>query len=70
MPVRLSAVSLTVPAVFADRSAGAGSDSLTAAVEDEIRAVCRELLANPECPGVVYQRLTTILVCILYSVTA
>ena len=43
----------------------AGRDSLTADVEDEIRAVCRELLASPESPGIVHQRLTTILVCIL-----
>ncbi|XP_043210649.1 serine/arginine repetitive matrix protein 1-like [Amphibalanus amphitrite] len=37
-------------------------DGLTAAVEEEIRAVCRQLLASPEYPSTVHQRLTTILV--------
>ncbi|KAF0290633.1 hypothetical protein FJT64_011183 [Amphibalanus amphitrite] len=37
-------------------------DGLTAAVEEEIRVVCRQLLASPEYPSTVHQRLTTILV--------
>ena len=44
-----------------------GSESLTSAVQDEIRAVCRELLASAECPRTVHQRLTTIAVGVLYT---